>query len=165
VPVAVRVSGASVVAGTAGAPGQVALTLRWQAPTSGPVPSSYEVRWMVVGGPQNRLVTSVDWSTATTGRVVVPIPASGAWIRWEVRSVLGSTSSRWVVARAVVPTVVGRRVANARASLRALGIITSTYSQPAAAAASVGRVLAQSSPAGRVVTPGSSIALAVGKKA
>ncbi len=164
VPVAVRVSGATLVAGPSGSPAQVSLSVHWAPPASGTAPSSYEVRWMVVGGPKNRSITDVPWSTALTGTVTLPVPAAGAWIRWEVRSVSGSTTSRWVVARAVLPKVVGRRTGAARAALRALGITTSTYTQVTTVPTQVGHVVAQSLPPGRVVTPGTSIALGVGKK-
>ncbi len=164
VPVTVRVSGAGLVAGPAGSPAQVSLSVHWAPPTSGTAPTSYEVRWMVVGGPKNRAITDVPWSTALSGTVTLPVPAAGAWIRWEVRSVSGSTTSRWVVARAVLPKVVGRRTGPARAALRALGILTSTYPQVTTVPAQVGHVVAQSLPPGRVVAPGTSIALGVGTK-
>jgi beta-lactam-binding protein with PASTA domain len=120
---------------------------------------------MVVGGPSNGTIVDVPWSTATTGTVTLPVPAAGAWIRWEVRSVFGATTSRWVVARAVLPQVVGRKTAAARTLLRSLGVLTSTYTQATTVTAQVGRVVAQSTPAGRAVTPGTSIALGIGKLA
>ena len=94
----------------------------------------------------------------------MPAPASG-YYRWQVRSTVGSQTSAWVTAGVVVPSVVGRRMANARYSLRAIGLPSTTYNQPTTVPAQIGRVVAQSLTRGRSVVVGSSIALGKGVKA
>lgn len=93
----------------------------------------------------------------------MPAPATG-YYRWQVRSTVGSQTSAWVTARVVVPPVVGRKMANARYSLRAIGLPSTTYNQPTAVTARLGRVVTQSLTRGRTVVVGSSIALGKGVK-
>jgi hypothetical protein len=161
-PRAVRAGGAVVVPG---ASPSVSVRLSWKAATSGAAATAYEVRWTVASGPQKGTRTLAATVTGTSTTVVVPQPASGVRYQWQVRALAGSTGSSWVTARVTVPGLVGRRAAQARACLRALGLSSSTYSMPASTKASVGRVLAQSLPRGRVVGVGSSIALGIGKAA
>jgi hypothetical protein len=166
-PQTVRASAPSVVAmtgGTNSVPSQVTLTVSWSAPTSTPAPTSYDLRWVAVGGPQNGVATSAASTSALSASVTVPAPTSG-YYRWQVRSTVGSQTSTWVTARVVVPSVVGRRMANARYSLRAIGLPSTTYNQPTAVTARIGRVAAQSLTRGRPVVVGSSIALGKGVKA
>ena len=158
-----RVSGPAPVPGSVAIPSQIALTLRWLPPTSGPVPSSYDLTWTVVGGPRSGTATAVVWSGTLSQRVTVPTPSAGTWYRWSVRARSGAETSAWVVSRAVVPSVVGRRAVVARPLLQALGIASSVYPQLTARSNQVGHVLAQSVPQGTVVPPHTIVALAVGK--
>ena len=151
--------------GSVGIPSLVALTVRWLPPASGPVPSSYDLTWTVVGGPRNGAATAVVWSGTLSQRVTVPTPPAGAWYRWSVRARSGVATSGWVLSRAVVPSVVGRRAVVARPLLQALGIASMVYPQPAAQPAQIGQVLAQSVPQGTVVPRRTIVALAVGKAA
>jgi len=164
-PRQVRVSGPAPVPGSVGIPSQVALTLRWLPPTSGPVPSSYDLTWTVVGGPRSGTATAVVWSGTLSQRVTVPTPPAGTWYRWSVRARSGAATSAWVVSRAVVPSVIGRRAVVARALLQALGIASVVYPQLTAHSAQIGHVLAQSVPQGTVVPPRTIVALGVGKAA
>ena len=156
-----RASAPSVTSSTNGAPKAISLTVSWVAPASGTSPTSYEVRWVVVGGPQAGTATAAPTTSSLTERVTVPAAATG-WYRWQVRSRIGSKTSAWVTAGVVVPNVVGRRMANARYSLRAAGLPSTTYNQPTTVTTQVGRVVAQSLTRGRVVVAGSSIALGKG---
>jgi hypothetical protein len=160
-----RVSGPTPILGSVGIPSQVALTLRWLPPTSGPVPSSYDLTWTVVGGPHSGTATAVVWSGTLSQAVTVPTPPAGTWYRWSVRARSGVATSAWVVSRAVVPRIIGRRAVVARPLLQALGIASTVYPQLPAHAAQVGHVLAQSVPQGTVVPPRTIVALAVGKTA
>jgi len=162
-----RTSAPSVAAMTGGSssvPSQITLTVSWSAPTSAPGPTSYDLRWVAVGGPQNGVATAAASTSALSESVTVPAPASG-YYRWQVRSTVGSQTSAWVTAGVVVPSVVGRRMANARYSLRAIGLPSTTYNQPTTVPAQIGRVVAQSLTRGRSVVVGSSIALGKGVKA
>ena len=165
VPRNVRASGASVTAFSRGTPSRITLTTSWLAPSTGPIPTTYEVRWIVVGGPQNGTTTSASATSALTERVTVPAPVAGSWYRWQVRSRNGSATSPWVTSRVVVPNVIGRRVGPAQSALRALGLPSTTYKQPTTVMSQVNRVVAQSLTRGRVVAPGTSIALGRGTKA
>jgi len=164
-PRAVRVSGPAAVAGSAASPAQVALTLHWLPPTGGTVPLSYDVTWTAVTGKGAGAPTTVAWSGGLSQRMTVPAPAAGTWYRWSVRSRSGAATSTWVVSRAVVPSLVGRRAGVARPLLRALGLGSSVYPQAPTAPGQVGHVVAQSVPQGTVVPPRTSVALAVGKAA
>ena len=167
VPRTAHAAAPSVTGVTGGAnsvPREITLTVSWLAPASGPTPTGYDVRWVVVGGPQNGTATSATSTATLSARVAVPAPASG-WYRWQVRSRLGSTTSAWVTARVVVPNVLGRRMSSARYSLRAIGLPSTVYNQPTAVPKQVGRVVAQSLARGRVVVGGSTIALGRGVKA
>lgn len=143
----------------------VSVRLSWKAATSGATATAYEVRWTVLGGPQKGTRTVAATVTGTSTTVVVPQPASGVRYSWQVRALAGSTASSWASARVTVPGLVGRKAAAARTCLRALGLSSSTYAVPTTTKASVGRVLAQSTPRGRVVGVGSSVALGIGKAA
>jgi hypothetical protein len=158
----VRAGGAVVVPGTSPA---VSVRLSWKAASSGAAATAYEVRWTVVSGPQKGTRTLAATVTGTSTTVVVPQPASGVRYQWQVRALAGTAASSWSNARVTVPELVGRRAPQARACLRAMGLASSTYTLPATTKASVGRVLAQSLPRGRVVTVGSSVALGIGKAA
>jgi serine/threonine protein kinase len=167
VPRTVHAAAPSVTGVTGGAnsvPREITLTVSWLAPASGPTPTGYDVRWVVVGGPQTGTATSATSTGTLSARVAVPAPASG-WYRWQVRSRLGSTTSAWVTARVVVPNVMGRRMSSARYSLRAIGLTSTVYNQPTSAPKQIGRVVAQSLARGRVVVGGTSIALGKGVKA
>ena len=164
-PREVRVSGPAPVAGSVGAPTQVALTLRWLPPTGAVVPVSYDLTWTAVTGKGAGAQTTVAWAGGTSQRVTVPTPAAGTWYRWSVRSRSGVATSPWVVSRAIVPRVVGRRTSVARPLLRALGLGSSVSPQAPTAPGQIGHVVAQSVPQGTVVPPRTSVALAVGKTA
>ena len=159
-PRRVRAGGGYAVRGVTG--GLVVVRLSWAAAKKGTAPSAYEVRLTSIGGAAPGAPTLVATVTTTSAEVRVPAPPSGTRYRWQVRSVLGGEGSGWAVARSAVPQLVGRRVAPARTALRALGLGSSTYRLTVDAAAPVGRVVAQSLPRGRLVPPGSSIALGIG---
>jgi hypothetical protein len=141
---------------------QVSLTTSWGLPTAGTTPTSYEVQWTVVGGPQSGTTTALAETSARSQRVTVPAPADGAYYRWQVRSRTSTATSAWATARVVVTDVVGRRAARARAALATLGLPSSTFAQPTTDTTKVGRVVSQSLAHGRAVLVGSSIALGVG---
>ena len=121
------------------------------------------MRYTPIGGPAAGTPTLVATVATTTAVAVVPAPANGIRYRWQVRAVLATETSGWAAARAAIPQLVGRKAAQARTALRALGIGSSTYRLPVDVATSVGRVVAQSLPRGRLVPVGSSIALGIGK--
>ncbi len=162
-PRQVRAGGAFVARGGPGTPAQVTVRLSWAAARQGPAPSAYEVRYTPIGGPAAGTPTLVATVATTTAVAVVPAPTNGIRYRWQVRAVLATETSGWAAARAAIPQLVGRKAAQARTALRALGIGSSTYRLPVDVATSVGRVVAQSLPRGRLVPVGSSIALGIGK--
>ena len=161
-PRRVRVSGSVLAPAAVTVPRQVAVAVSWDAASSGTAASAYEIRWKVVGGP-DRGTSTVSMSMASPTVLVVPVPAGGVRYEWAVRAVAGAATSGWAAARVVMPQLVGRRGAVARSSLRVFGILSSTYPLPAPTTKANGRVLAQSTPRGRVVSAGTSIALGVGK--
>ena len=146
-----------------GAPAQVSVTLSWSAAPTGPAASAYEVRWITLGGPQRGTRTLAATTTATSADIVVAAPAAGVRYRWQVRSVAGSRASGWVGARVTLPDLVGRRAVQARTALHAGGVGASFYAVTATTRAMRRHVLAQSVPAGRVVTVASSVALGIGR--
>lgn len=162
VPRSVRVAQPQLA--TSGGTAAVSVALSFAAPSTGA--QGYDVRWTVVGGSSSGSTTTVPWSSATQGRVTVPVPAAGTWYRWQVRARGASgLASGWVTARIVVPDVVGTRAAAARPALRAQGLPSTTYAVQTSTKASVGHVLAQSSKAGSSVVAGSTVALGVGRAA
>ncbi len=147
------------LASSGGAPA-VSVALAFSAPSGGA--QGYDVRWTVIGGSSSGSSTTVPWSSATQGRITVPVPAAGTWYRWQVRSRSAGLTSGWVTARIVVPDVVGTRAVSARPALRAQGLPSTTYAVTTTKSAA-GRVLAQSSKAGSTVVAGTTVALGVGR--
>jgi serine/threonine protein kinase len=162
-PRRVRAGGALVVRGEAGGPAQVSVALAWTAAKKGAVPTAYEVRWTPVGAGATGVPVLGATVTDTSATVLVPVPANGVRYRWQVRAVLATEGSAWITARVTVPQLVGRRAAQARATLRTLGLGSSTYRVPTQTPATIGRVVEQSLPRGRLVLTGSSLALGIGK--